>query len=347
MSETTQQRKTMHAVGFDKAGPISAADSLFDFDAPLPKPGAHDLLVKIDAISVNPADTKVRASATPPAGKPRILGWDASGTIVAVGDETSLFKPGDEVYFAGDISRPGTYADYILVDERIVGHKPKSLSWEQAASVPLTALTAWEGLFDRLNIPQNANRPSQPAAPTKAGTSDVLLVIGGAGGVGSIVIQLARALTDLTVVATASRPESAEWVKRMGAHHVIDHRASLADELSNLSLPALHYVFSTNHTEKHLNAIAELIAPEGHLLLIDDPATLDIVPFKRKSVAVHWEFMFTRPLYDTPDLQKQGEILNHVSEMLDKKKNQAYRSSSNERAQCFEPKKSSRDYRER
>ncbi|TPW35296.1 zinc-binding alcohol dehydrogenase family protein [Oecophyllibacter saccharovorans] len=304
----------MHAVGFRKAGPISAPDSLIDFETSVPEPGPHDLLVQIKAISVNPADAKVRANAMPPEGQTRIPGWDAAGIVVKAGSETSLFRPGDEVYFAGDISRPGTYADYTLVDERITGHKPKSLTWAQGASIPLTALTAWEGLFDRLKI---APKPSGASTPQPSEHPEALLVIGGAGGVGSIIIQLARALTDLTVIATASRPETAQWATRMGAQHVIDHHASLVDQLSCLSVPAPRYVYSTNQTDKHLEAIAELIAPEGSLVLIDDPATLNVVPFKRKSVGIHWEFMFTRPLFHTADMRDQGRILNRVSEMLD------------------------------
>lgn len=193
------------------------------------------------------------------------------------GPEASLYKPGDEVFFAGSITRPGTYAEFALVDERIVGAKPATLGWAEAAALPLTAITAWEALFHRLDV---KNRPVPGAAPA-------ILIIGGAGGVGSITIQLARKLTDLTVIARASRPETKAWATELGAHHVVDHSKPLAKEVAALGIGAPAFVFSTTNTEQHLAEIVELIAPQGRFALIDDPASLDINPFKRKSVSAH------------------------------------------------------------
>ncbi|QDH14481.1 zinc-binding alcohol dehydrogenase family protein [Formicincola oecophyllae] len=309
----------MHAIGFTKPGPLSAPDALVDFEVGVPTPGPRDILVRIEAISVNPADVKVRASATPPKGQPRILGWDGAGTVVATGAQVESFKVGDEVFFAGDISRPGSYADFTLVDERLVARKPQSLDWAEAAAMPLTMLTAWEGLFERLGVGHRALTDAAQATGPAPGAGEALLVIGGAGGVGSSVIQLASALTGLTVVATASRPETACWATRMGAHHIIDHHGAMVDEYACLSLPAPRYVFSTQATDRHLGALAELIAPEGAMVMIDDPEVLNVTPFKRKSVGVHWEFMFTRPLLATPTMARQGEILKNVATLLDAK----------------------------
>jgi len=296
----------MRAIGFHVPGRIDRDDALLDLDLPAPVPGPRDLLVRVKALSVNPADTKVRASATPAAGQARIPGWDAAGVVEAVGPEVSLFEVGDEVFYAGDITRPGTYAELHLVDERIVGRKPVSLDWAAAAAMPLTSITAWEVLFDRLAV----------RAPVP-GAARALLVIGGAGGVGSIAIQLARALTDLTVIATASRPETIAWALQMGAHHVIDHRRPLSEEVAALGIGQPGLVLSTTHTDRHIGQIAELIAPQGRFALIDDPQTLDIVPFKRKSVSAHWEFMFTRSMFGTADMAKQGALLNEVSRLID------------------------------
>lgn len=216
------------------------------------------------------------------------------------------FKPGDAVFYAGSISRPGTNSEFHLVDERIVGRKPASLSDAEAAALPLTAITAWEMLFDRLEV----------LRPTPEGGGRIL-VIGGAGGVGSIAIQLLRALTDLTVIATASRPETQEWVKKCGAHHVIDHRQPLAPQISKLGLGAIGFAFSTTQTHQHLADIAELIAPQGRFGLIDDPETFNIMPLKRKSISVHWELMFTRSLFTTPDMDGQGKLLNEVASLIE------------------------------
>lgn len=297
----------MRAIGYQTPLPIADDNSLVDIDLPRPAPSGRDLLVEIKAISVNPADTKVRANARPEADSWKVLGWDAAGVVVEAGPEASLFKPGDEVFYAGSITRPGTYAEFHIVDERIVGRKPKTLGWSEAAALPLTAITAWETLFDRLDVKGRAVPGAAPA----------VLIIGGAGGVGSIAIQLARKLTDLTVIATASRPETKAWATDLGAHHVVDHSKPLAKEVESLGLGAPAFVFSTTNTEQHLAEIVELIAPQGRFALIDDPAALDINPFKRKSVSAHWEFMFTRSMFGTADIAEQGVLLNEVSRLVD------------------------------
>ena len=296
----------MRAIGYQHPGPISDPASLCDIELPRPMASGHDLLVRVRAISVNPVDVKIRASALPEAGQWKVLGWDAAGTVIEAGLQTTRFKTGDEVYYAGALGRSGTNAEYHLVDERIVGRKPASIDFPEAAALPLTSVTAWETLFDRLDV----RRPVVGGAP-------VLLVIGGAGGVGSITIQLARALTGLTVVATASRPETVRWVEALGAHHVINHREPLAPQVAALGLGAPSFVFSTTNSGEHVGDVAELIAPQGRFALIDDPKTFDIVPFKRKSVSIHWELMFTRSIYDTPDIEQQGILLNEVARLVD------------------------------
>lgn len=302
----SQWSKTMRAIGYRQAQAITAETALIDIELPRPEPVGRDILVEVKAVSVNPVDTKIRRSVTPEDGQWKVLGWDAAGVVVAVGADATLFKPGDEVFYAGAIHRPGTNAEYHLVDERIVGRKPGSIGFAEAAALPLTAITAWEMLFDRLDV----NRP----VATKA---NALLVIGGAGGVGSIAIQLARRLTDLTVIATASRPETRQWVESLGAHHVIDHRSPLAGQVTALGIGAPGFVFSTTNSDDHLAGIVELIAPQGRFGLIDDPATLDVMPLKRKSISLHWELMFTRSLFGTPDIEQQHVLLNRVGEMVD------------------------------
>jgi zinc-binding alcohol dehydrogenase family protein len=295
----------MKAVGYYVPGAIERSDSLIDIELPAPVAGPRDLLVRVKAVSVNPVDTKIRANAAPADGTARVLGWDAAGIVEAVGEQVSMFRPGDEVFYAGALQRPGSNAEYQTVDERLVGHKPRSLDWDAAAALPLTALTAWELLFDRLRVPYGRK------------SGGVLLVINGAGGVGSILIQLARRLTGLTVVATASRPESVAWVRDMGAHHVIDHRQPLDDGLKAIGLDRADYIASLTASDRHLPAIAEMIAPQGALALIDDPTTFDINPFKRKSVSINWEFMFTRSMFETSDMVEQHRILEEVSALVD------------------------------
>ncbi|WP_284776757.1 zinc-binding alcohol dehydrogenase family protein [Agrobacterium sp. lyk4-40-TYG-31] len=297
----------MRAIGYKSAKPITEADALVDLDVSVPEAGGHDLLVEVKAVSVNPVDTKVRRNQPPEEGQARILGFDAAGIVKAVGEGVTLFKPGDEVFYAGAINRPGSNSELHLVDERIVGTKPKSLSFEEAAALPLTAITAYEALFDRLKV-------KDPVA----GAANAILIIGGAGGVGSIAIQLARQLTDLTVIATASRPETKEWAKSLGAHHIIDHSQPLAPQVEALGLGAPAFVFSTTQSDLHAADSIALIAPQGRFCLIDDPAGgFDAMPFKRKAISIHWEMMFARPVFETADILEQHKLLNHVSELVD------------------------------
>lgn len=297
----------MKAVGYTRCLPVEDPACLLDLEQPEPRPSGRDLLVDIRAVSVNPVDTKVRRRFQPPPGEARILGWDASGVVREVGSEARDFRPGDEVWYAGTLSRPGTNSEFHLVDERIVGRKPTSLSHAQAASLPLTGLTAWELLFDRLHAP----RREEP------GEGGVLLIVGAAGGVGSILTQLARHMTRLTVVGTASRPETREWVLSLGAHHVLDHTRPLAGELRKAGLPAVGRVASLTQTEGHWLELAELMASQGRLGLIDDPGPLDLRALKAKSVSVHWEYVFTRPECGTPDLDEQRRILGSLAEAVD------------------------------
>ncbi len=292
----------MKAIVYSQHGlPITDEQALYETELPMPVPGPHDLRVKIQAIAVNPVDMKVRQSAA--VAETRILGWDAVGIVDAVGEAVTLFKPGDEVYYAGDITRPGAYAEYGLVDEFIAGHKPASLSVADAAALPLTSLTAWELLFDRLN----AAKDEQAA----------LLIIGAAGGVGTMLTQLARKLTNLTVIGSASRPETAEWVKSFGAHHVIDHSRPLREGLQEAGIESVRYVASLTHTEQHFADIVDVLAPQGRFGVIDDPAILDVMPLKKKAISLHWELMFTRSMFATPDRIRQHEILDHVSHLID------------------------------
>ncbi|MDY0884941.1 zinc-binding alcohol dehydrogenase family protein [Dongia soli] len=297
----------MKAVGYYTPGPVTAEQSLVDLDLPVPKRGPRDLMVAVKAISVNPVDTKVRRSATPPVGEAKILGWDAVGVVQETGKDVSLFKAGDEVFYAGSIARPGANAELHLVDERIVGRKPKKLSNAEAAALPLTSITAWELLFDRLGIARQGTKAEAGA----------LLIIGGAGGVGSILIQLARRMTDLTVIATASRPETRDWCLELGAHYVVDHSKPLTEEMKTIGFAQVPYIASLTATDIHLSAILEIIAPQGKFALIDDPDCLDVMPFKRKAVSIHWELMFTRSLFETPDMIEQHHLLNEVADLID------------------------------
>ncbi|MDI9776695.1 zinc-binding alcohol dehydrogenase family protein [Pseudomonas guariconensis] len=294
----------MKAVVYTQSGlPIHDPQSLYDAELPTAKPGARDLLVEVKAIAVNPVDTKVRASRG--GEHPQVLGWDAVGVVREIGVEVTLFRPGDEVFYAGAIDRPGTYSELHVVDERIVGHKPRSLDNASAAALPLTAITAWELLFDRLGIEENGCKDQR------------LLVIGAGGGVGSILIQLASKLSQLTVIGTASRPETQEWVKELGAHHVIDHTQSIPLQLEALKLNSVDYVISLTHTDSYLPQLVEVLRPQGKLALIDDPEQLDVMPLKRKSLSLHWELMFTRSLYKTEDMIKQHQLLERVSQLVD------------------------------
>jgi len=293
----------MRRLGFNQAGPITAADALVNFEANTPELKPRDLLVEVRGVSVNPVEVKVRAAVPPDEGT-KVIGYDAAGIVRQTGRDVSLFNVGDEVFYAGDITRPGTNAEFHAVDERIVGKKPSSLGYAEAAGLPLTSITAWELLFDCLKVKEGE------------GKGHSLLIIGGAGGVGSILIQLAKKLTELTVVATASRPETVDWVKKMGADHVINHRESLVEQMKGLGL-APQYVASLNGTGTHFPAIIELIKPRGHIALIDDPGSLDIHAIKSKALSFSWEFMFARSMYQTDDIEKQHDLLNRVSELID------------------------------
>lgn len=307
----------MKAIGYVAAGNIDAEGRLVEFDTPKPDLRPRDLLVQVKGISLNPVDVKLRAG-RPPEGH-GILGFDAAGVVLEIGAEVTGYAPGDEVFYAGDVTRPGSYAEAQAVDERIVGRKPGSLDFVEAAGLPLTSITAWEMLFDSFQLAEGS------------GHGQSLLVIGAAGGVGSILTQLARKLTNLTVIATASRPETAEWVREMGAHHVIDHRGDMVQQLRELGL-APSYVASLTATGQHWPAIIELIAPRGHVAMIDDPETLDFVAAKAKALTVSWELMFVRPMYGTPDIEVQRALLNRVSAMLD---DGTLRSTVTERAELL------------
>jgi NADPH2:quinone reductase len=296
----------MKAVGYRASHPIEHLEALLDLTLDKPTASGRDLLVRVEAVSVNPVDTKMRLRSQPDADGVKVLGWDAAGIVEAVGPDATLFKPGDKVFYAGAIGRPGTNAEYHLVDERIVGRRPASLSVAEAAALPLTAITAWEALFDRLDI----RRPVPGAA-------NALLIVGGAGGVGSIAIQLAKRLSDVTVIATASRPETQAWVRELGADHVADHTRPLAAQIAALGIGAPSFVFSTTQTDRHFDEIVELIAPQGRFGLIDDPEPIDVMKLKRKSVSLHWELMFTRSIFGTADMIAQHELLNEVSALVD------------------------------
>jgi NADPH2:quinone reductase len=297
----------MKAVGYTTSLPIEAPDALFDFETETPAPLGRDLRVAVKAISVNPVDTKVRKRAAPPEGTVKILGYDAAGVVEAVGPEATLFKAGDEVFYAGSILRQGTNAEFHLVDERIVGKKPATLSFAQAAALPLTSITAWELLFDRLGV-----------APGKSLDPRTLLIVGGAGGVGSILIQLARRLTGLSIVATASRPETTKWCRDLGAHAVIDHAKPMKPQIEALNLPPVALIASLTGTEQHFAALVDILAPQGRIALIDDPSTLNAMPLKAKSASLHWEAMFARSSYQTADMIAQHHLLNDVADLIDK-----------------------------
>lgn len=292
----------MRAIAYRHSLPITDPAALQDVELPDPVAQGRDLLVRIEAIAVNPVDTKVRRNVDP-GGAVKVLGYDAAGVVVAIGPEVSLFKVGDRVFHAGALDRPGCNSQLHVVDERIVGPMPASLDFAAAAAMPLTFITAWELLFDRLGVTADDRRN--------------LLIIGGAGGVGSAAIQLARHLTGLTVVATASRPESRQWCQDLGAHHVIDHAQELVGQWQGLGLGGADLILALTNTDQHQAALAEIIAPQGALGLIDDPKSFDIGLFKRKAVSIHWEFMFTRSLFQTDDMIGQHILLKRVAELVD------------------------------
>ena len=295
----------MKAIGYRHNLPVDRPDALEDLELPAPQPGPRDLLVRVKAISVNPVDTKVRRNRAPKPGQPEVLGWDAVGTVEAIGADVAGFRPGDRVYYAGSITRPGANSELHAVDERIVAKAPATLEDAQAAALPLTAITAWELLFDRLRVPQGG------------GEGQSLLIVGGAGGVGSILIQLARQLTQLTVIATASRPETQAWCRELGAHAVIDHSQPLAQALKDAGHGQVDYVAALTQTEQHYAQIIESLKPQGAMGVIDDMAVLDAMKLKGKSLSLHWEMMFARSMYETPDMAEQGRLLAEVARLVD------------------------------
>lgn len=297
----------MKAIGYRQTGPIDAPDSLIEFETAPPVLGPRDLLVDVRGISVNPVDVKVRTRPHlgPAPGQTKVIGYDAAGIVRQVGPAVTAYKIGDEVFYAGDLTRPGTNAELHAVDERLVGKKPQSLGFVEAAGLPLTSITAWELLFDTLELQEGQ------------GHGESLLIVGAAGGVGSILIQLAKQLTGLTVIATASRPETSTWVHVLGSDHVISHRQSLVEQLQALAIQP-RYVASLNGTDEHFPAIVELIQPRGKIALIDDPQSLDANALKPKSLSLRWEFMFTRSMFQTADIAEQQALLNRVSALIDR-----------------------------
>ena len=296
----------MKAIGYTQAGSITAQSALIEFEAPLPEIGPKDLLVEVRGISVNPVDLKVRTRPElgPEPGQIKIIGYDAAGIVTQVGREVEHFNVGDEVFYSGDITRPGTNSQFHAVDERIVGRKPKTLGFAEAAGFPLTSITAWEILFDCFKLKDGD------------GQGESILIIGAAGGVGSILIQLAKQLTGLQVIATASRQDTIDWVKKMGADQVINHRESLPEQMKEIGIVP-RYVASLNGTGHHFPAIVELIQPRGHIAIIDDPKVLDLSVIKPKALSFSWEFMFARSMFQTEDMSKQHELLNRVSTLID------------------------------
>jgi len=297
----------MKAIGLTKYLPITDNASLVDVELPKPEAEGHDLLVSVRAISVNPVDTKVRAPKGGVEDPPRVLGWDAAGVVESVGPDVTLFAPGDEVFYAGSIMRPGTNSEFHLVDERIVGNKPKSLSFAEAAALPLTSITAWEALFDRLGISRGG-----------ASASESLLVIGGAGGVGSIAIQIAKRVAGLDVIATASRAESRDWCLELGADHVVNHREDIPAQLEVIGFGQVDYVLCLNDTDGHWNTMTKVVAPQGHICsIVETSSPVDIGPLMRKSASFSWELMFTRSMFGTPDMIEQHRLLNEVASLVD------------------------------
>lgn len=296
----------MKAVGLTRYLPIDDPQSLVDVELEKPSPLGRDLLVSVRAIGVNPVDTKVRAPKDKVEAVPKVLGWDAAGVVEAVGPEVTMFAPGDEVYYAGDLTRPGTNAEYQLVDERIVAHKPKSLTFAQAAAIPLTAITAYESFFDRLEIDVEGGN-----------AEETLLIIGGAGGVGSIGIQLAK-IAGLRVIATASRPESVEWIKRLGADHVVNHFEPLRPQMEALGWKHVDHIAVFNSTDAHWTSAVDLIRPQGKIvLLVDNKEPLAQSVMKSKSATLAWEFMFTRAMFQTPDMIQQHYLLTQVAKWIE------------------------------
>ena len=302
----------MKAIGYKKSLPISDTKSLIDIELPQPKATGRDILVKVSAIAVNPVDYKIRQNKPSETNDYKVIGWDAVGEIVAMGENVTKFQLGDKVYYAGDLTRQGSNAEYQLVDERIVGHKPKSLADVEAAALPLTTITAYEMLFEHLALPKK-----MPDSFEKS--NDIILVVGAAGGVGSILVQLAKAITGATIIATASRESSKAWVEKLGAHHVVDHTKPLKPQIDALNLGQVTHVASLNGTESYFDTYIELLAPFGKIAMIDDPQKpLDVMKLKFKSLSLHIEFMFARAMFNAVDIEEQSHLLNHVSDLIDR-----------------------------
>jgi zinc-binding alcohol dehydrogenase family protein len=302
--------RSMKAVGYLKSLPVNDPDYLTDIEIPRPVASGQDLLVKVNAIAANPVDYKMRQRVSPTDGNYKVLGWDAVGEVVATGEAVTQFKSGDGVYYAGDLNRQGCNAEYQLVDERLVATKPKSLSDAEAAALPLTAITAWEMLFEHLSIEQQS--------PDSTENSDeVILLVGAAGGVGSIFLQLVKTITGATVIATASRESSHAWVKKLGADHVVDHSKSLKPEIEALGVGQVTHVASLNGSESYFESYTELLVPFGRIVVIDDLGSPDISKLKLKSLSLHWEFMFARSMFKTADMSEQGCLLSRVADLVD------------------------------
>jgi len=298
----------MKAIGLTQYLPIENPKSLEDIEISKPSPKGHNILVSIKSISINPIDTKVRAAKDTVEDTPKILGWDASGIVDEIGEEVTLFKVGDEVYYAGDITKPGAYSEFQLVDERIVGNKPTSLSFTQAAALPLTTITAYEALFERLHIIRE---------DSKNNSKKTILIVGGAGGVGSICIQLAK-VANLIVIATASRPETISWVKDLGADYVIDHCKELSQQINSLGFEFTDYIAIFNDTDEHWEDVTNIIRPQGKIVsIVENKKPLNQAIMKIKAATFVWEFMFTRSMFQTPDMIEQHKLLNWVAHEID------------------------------
>ncbi|WP_040642540.1 zinc-binding alcohol dehydrogenase family protein [Psychrobacter aquaticus] len=306
----------MKAIGYKDNLAIDNEQALQDITLDKPIASGHDILVEVKAISVNPVDYKIRQSRPAPENEYAVIGWDAAGIVTAVGEDVSLFSVGDKVYYAGDLTRSGSNAEYQLVDERIVGRMPASLSFAEAAALPLTTITAWEMLFERLQVPVSDSASDKNGSDESANDVSVL-VVGAAGGVGSILTQLLKTRTSATIIGTASREESVQWLKDLGADHVINHQNPLHDELQKTGITEVDYVISLNNTEEHYEEIIKCLKPQGKLGLIDDPKSLDANLLKTKCLSLHWEFMFTRSMFHTPDMIEQHRLLTDVAKMID------------------------------
>jgi NADPH:quinone reductase len=298
----------MNAIGYTGGKSLKDPDAFIEFEQKIQNPLGRDLLISVKAISVNPVDTKVREKTSGPQNPPLILGWDAAGEVISVVPEAQLFKPGDKVFYAGSIDRPGSNSQFQLVDERVVGNMPETLTFEAAAALPLTSITAWEALFHRLQIPINSNNLSDKS----------ILILGGAGGVGSIAIQLAKKMAGLKIVATASRPETEKWCQDLGAHHIVNHHENVLDQLKKIGFETVDYILIFNDTDKNFPVAAAAVAPQGKICsIVENQSPLDIGLLKSKSASFHWEFMFTRPTFKTADMIEQHHLLNEIARLID------------------------------